>query len=701
MMRTTDIRRSLSLRPAAGGGSRGKGMPGVKGSFPGAVVCGRGKRDLRPAVVVFVLLAMLVSTIVPLGPGPSVAHAQDSGGTDSVFRLGPTARGVGLSAAMVGLALDASAPYWNPALLAHVPGSQLTLSFNRLYSIDDGAAYQYVGLVIPTLHAGGFGVGLMRLSLGGIDTYDASSRPTGSIDYAETQMLFSYGWGTRMPLIGGRIDLGLSAKIHSLELSERSTSGGMDGAVAWQPPHLDAFRLTWVSQNLIAPAFRLVEMEDEEPSTQRFAVSFHRRLGEPTTLALAVDYDLPELADARLAVGGEFAYRGLYTVRAGYDSERFSVGLGGRWRAYALDYAFRSGGELGASQFLTFTWHFGESIQERRLENERQRQLELQQARMEAVEKWRRQEATRALDEVRVRLDRGELDTAEESLARARGLGADEDLLAPLQEELGRLQEQRRQNEVADELHRSQVRQAEQAVRSALAEGDPPAARLALQQLQRIAPDHPMLPRLSAEVDDLLAGAIARAQAEATAAEQDGDWETALRAWGEVARLDPADPGPAAAQARWQAQLEAARHDSEQARAQAAQARRQLVQEQRYTQALEDFAQGEFDTAAALCNEVLQVQPGHAGARELLRRIELRRRQPRQLSPQEAEAVRNFYLAGLTRFTDGDYEGAISQWEKILQIDPGNQGARNNIDEARARLKSLHRGEEQREGEPR
>jgi len=629
---------------------------------------------------------------------PTIFAADESGGTDTVFRLGPTARGVGLSSAMVGLANDASAPYWNPALLPHVNSSAVAFSYNRLYSLDTGASYSYLGMVYPTLNAGGFGLGFLRLSLGGIDTYDSFSRPTGTVDYAETEMLFSYGYGAGMPILGGRFDLGLSAKIHSLELSERATSGGMDFAVAWQPPRLASFRFSFVYQNLVAPSFRLVDVEDTAPSTQRFALSHHRKLGESAAVDLAVDYDKPEFADSRIALGGEFSYRNLYTVRAGIDAGQVSAGLGGRWRAYSLDYAFRSGGELGSSQFITFSWYFGESLQNRRQRQIQEREQELQEARMEAVERWRQDEADRAVTDLKAHLEKKELDAADQDLARARGYGASAAELDTLQTKLEREREEQVERLIANQVHQSRVQEAEQAVRSALAGGDPETARLTLARLEALAPDHPMLSRLNQDVEALVAGEVARAAEKATTAEQQGHWETALRSWSLVARLDPANPGPEAAQARWKALLEAARTDSEEAKTQAKRARRQLIEEQRYTQALEHFAQGELDAATFLCNEILAAQPGHAGATRLLQRIEVRRKGPRRLSEKEADAVRRYYLSGLSHFTDGDYEAAIVQWERILQIDPDNQGAKNNIAEAKSRLKSLHGSQESNGG---
>ncbi len=634
-------------------------------------------------------LALLAITIGI--PRPTLA--QDGGGTESVFRLGPTARGVSLGSAMVGMANDASAPYWNPALMTQAREAQFVFSYNSLYSQADGAAYQYLGMVYPTLRAGGFGVGLLRLSMGDLRAFDSGGRPLGSVEYAETQMLFSYAYGGQLPYLGGRMDVGLTAKIHSLELGERSTSGGMDLALAYAPRFLSGVRVSYVYQNLIAPSFRLVEMEDSAPTAHRLAANKMLRIGAGGVLELGLAYDSPQFADARVGLGAEYRLQGLYTLRAGVDAGSVNLGLGGRWRAYSLDFAYRSGGELGASQFLSFSWLFGESLESQRHALAQQHEKELEQARLEGIEAWRQSEAEGALAQLRSDLAQGDLNGAEKQMARARALGASPEELDDLQFALNELLEEENHAAVVEELREIQVREAEDRLRAALESDDPAEARAALEALQRLAGDHPILPRFEQQMDQLQAGAVARAASEATSAEADGDWVAALQAWERVAELDPGNPGPSDAQSRWRAELEAARSDSEAARLEAEKARRQLVEEQRYTVALEHFAEGEFDAAEGLAQQVLEAQPQHAGALELLVLLEEQRAAPRALNPQEEKEVRGYYLAGLSYFSAADYKSAIQEWERILEVDPGNEGALNNIAEARARLAHLQAAE--------
>jgi hypothetical protein len=45
-------------------------------------------------------------------------------------------------------------------------------------------------------------------------------------------------------------------------------------------------------------------------------------------------------------------------------------------------------------------------------------------------------------------------------------------------------------------------------------------------------------------------------------------------------------------------------------------------------------------------------------------------------------------------FSKDEYAKAIAEWRKILEIDPLNESAQNNISEAQERLRQLEEGEE-------
>ena len=61
------------------------------------------------------------------------------------------------------------------------------------------------------------------------------------------------------------------------------------------------------------------------------------------------------------------------------------------------------------------------------------------------------------------------------------------------------------------------------------------------------------------------------------------------------------------------------------------------------------------------------------------------------LSKAEEEAIRGHYLRGMAHFSKDEYAQAITEWEKILEIDPTNESVQRNIDEAKERLRQLER----------
>lgn len=75
-------------------------------------------------------------------------------------------------------------------------------------------------------------------------------------------------------------------------------------------------------------------------------------------------------------------------------------------------------------------------------------------------------------------------------------------------------------------------------------------------------------------------------------------------------------------------------------------------------------------------------------AKDYVRALANRKLTP--LTADEKAQIRRFYLAGMQFFANDEYAKAISEWEKILEIDPTNESVQRNIDEARQRLRQLN-----------
>ncbi|HSG27048.1 MAG TPA: tetratricopeptide repeat protein, partial [Candidatus Krumholzibacterium sp.] len=115
-------------------------------------------------------------------------------------------------------------------------------------------------------------------------------------------------------------------------------------------------------------------------------------------------------------------------------------------------------------------------------------------------------------------------------------------------------------------------------------------------------------------------------------------------------------------------------------------ANRRLITIENFENALRAFSEGRYSDAATLLEQVLQRQPDHQEARDLLSRV---RRKMTPLTDAEKEEIRLLYIQGMKHFTQKDYARAIEVWNQILEIDPENESVRKNIDEARQRIEKL------------
>jgi len=116
------------------------------------------------------------------------------------------------------------------------------------------------------------------------------------------------------------------------------------------------------------------------------------------------------------------------------------------------------------------------------------------------------------------------------------------------------------------------------------------------------------------------------------------------------------------------------------------QASRKLEIVNLYDGALQSFNQGQYDKAISDLDRLLALEPGHEEAKNL-RAMAKRKITP--LSKQEEEEVRRLFLRGMQHFAKDEYQKAIEQWQKILEIDPTNESVKRNIEEAKERLKQL------------
>jgi len=55
------------------------------------------------------------------------------------------------------------------------------------------------------------------------------------------------------------------------------------------------------------------------------------------------------------------------------------------------------------------------------------------------------------------------------------------------------------------------------------------------------------------------------------------------------------------------------------------------------------------------------------------------------------EEIRRLYSLGVKQFSAGDYSGAMDTWQKLLRLEPRNQGARRNLQRTKEKLEAIRR----------
>lgn len=90
-------------------------------------------------------------------------------------------------------------------------------------------------------------------------------------------------------------------------------------------------------------------------------------------------------------------------------------------------------------------------------------------------------------------------------------------------------------------------------------------------------------------------------------------------------------------------------------------------------------SKGRMDLARETWKEILKLDPGNALAQENLAENQGESGPATQLSESQRARVQGLLQAGLKAYAGGDSEAALKDWQEVLQIDPLNVNALNNI----------------------
>jgi len=620
----------------------------------------------------------LLLAVLLMVPAFHTARAEDGdAGTRSIFSLGAGSRAISLGRAFVSVADDASAVYWTPAALRNVQTKQIMGMYMSVFGDFTGADYTFFSLAYPTLGAGAFGLGYMRVGTN-FNGYDEYSRPTGEGDYSETQVIVSYAVERRSRYLLGSLATGVSFKIANQKVDPfSSTSPGVDLGFRLIPDMAKSLAIGVNIQDLSGPRHKLNLETDRTYRTVLAGVGYTRVLSNGGAIRINMQMDLPEKADREFHMGAEYAHSRYLSFRVGLDRGNFAFGLGVNVSGFGLDYAMLSRDEPGSSHPVSFTTSFGQTLYEQRtlLEERRRREdaLTIQRAFAQRVQEHREKalgyeadgELPLALDQWKIVLDYMPGDTEAQSH------------VDNVQQQLVREQEaaeRDREKQAVISAHFAQGLELYQ-------ENDYIRARDEWRAILDIDPEHEeaqqYLRRTQDKIDEMIATHVRRA---GTLEDQNRLTE-AIGEWNNVEALAPDDARAENAIRRIQRKIENQGQDLR--------SKSQTLQiVNLYSDALKAYNEGRYEAAVQNLEEILRLEPSHQEAKALLARA---KRKTTPLTEEEEARIRQLYLSGMQFFAKDQYNEAIAEWEKILEIDPSNESVRQNIEEARERLKNLEK----------
>lgn len=618
---------------------------------------------------------LLICLSAMLFPSFSAAATVGDGGTRSIFSLGADARGIALGRSFVSLADDVGALYWNPAALRNVQSKQIMGTYMPLFGDFSDATYTFFGAVYPTLNAGSFGAGFMRIS-DSFKGFDSEGNPTQDGEYSESQFIIAYAVERHWRYLLGSLATGVSFKISNINVTPySSTAPGIDLGFRYIPDMAKSISVGINFQDMSGAEHKLVETTDRTFRTVLAGIGYTRVFSNGSAFRLMLQMDVPEVADREFHAGAEYALSRYLAFRMGMDDGGFTFGMGVTYTAFGLDYATFSRDEAGSSQPISFSTRYGSTLLEQRQTLAERRAVEEQDLIRQTFDARVREhrdlagqyeiegDIPMAIDEWKIVVEYMPGDSeATKHLTEAQRL------LVGQQERANRDLE----NRTRVSTHYSQGLKF-------YSENEYAKSRDEWQEVLRLAPDHAeareYLARTQEKIDEIVQTRISTARTY----ERDGRLTEAIGEWNNIMLLDPDNRDAAGAVASLKTKIDTQTRDY-------ATASNKLRVVELYNQALQKYSRGEYESTIADLNSLLSTDSAHAEAKNLLL---MAQRKLKPLSTEEEDAIRRLYLKGMQYFSKDQYREAILEWQKILLIDPSNESVKKNIQEAKDRQKKL------------
>jgi len=617
--------------------------------------------EFRRRQAKFIEIAILIVFLISAVNTESLG-VEYNAGVESIFSYGAGARAMGMGGAFVAIADDASAVYYNPAGISQLERAQ----FSGLHvTLWEGVNYDVINFVIPTLDYGSFGVGVMRIGVGEIMRRDQYNIKRGEFDYHQEQYLLSYSLH-----ITENMSVGLTGKLSSQSLDNYNASGfaGDIGALFRIPGH-PQLTLGLNIQELFASGMKLKSRNENDPTNLKVGLGYEILFGGlDNRIRFAVDVDKTERKDPITHFGAEADWGGNLFVRSGVEPSGVSFGGGVAVGFIGVDYAFINSEEMGDAHRFSLSMKFGKPLSLR---------LRERIAREESISEERfiifsRREKLKNADYFLQRGDSlaflGRLPDAEQAYKYA--LAWDPDYEPARQ----RLQDINPELEVMREEEKIGLRRSleveftlERARQLAASEHYPDAIR-ELDDLLATDPHNSPAASLRSEYNLKLEQNIQTLKLNAYSYYKQKDYTNAYYEYQKLSQLQPDDPIVKGRLSEISNKLQAALH---------------------LKQGLQLFGEGNYSLSAVEFQLALQYDPEDNTCTEYLDRSQNNLAGTTTLKEiKENPQIWQLYLDGIAAYQEGDFQSAMSKWEKVLRDYPTNINTLINIEQARRLLKN-------------
>lgn len=294
-------------------------------------------------------LALLLAAPAALAAPPGFAFLEVPTG----------ARASGMGGAYLAVADGIEAAWWNPAALAGIQGTQLTASHFEYFE-----NLRHEQFAIGSRHfGGGLAASVRAMYSEPIEERDEIGNLIGTFGSHDLELQLAYGHRS-----AGGIGFGLGAQmIRERIASETAMTWGGSIGMDVRPARVPDLRASLAVQHAGPSAHYDIDGQQGRPVNLPLAVhggvAWHRGLGNGLGLTPALDVRATRGRQAVVALGAELdsdtgaALR--LGLRQGDDIASGSAGLGWRWRAYRVDYAWvPSKLDLGDTHRFSFAAQF-------------------------------------------------------------------------------------------------------------------------------------------------------------------------------------------------------------------------------------------------------------------------------------------------------------------------------------------------------